>query len=134
MSLEVIGKLYKKFDTQQIKETFKKREFVIETDEQYPQLVKFELTQDKCNLMDNYSEGASIKVHFNLRGREWNDKYFTNLQAWRIEAMDGGNTSSNSGGGSDQAPWPSDESAPASGFGTDAGSSSGNNDMEDLPF
>jgi len=62
---------------------------VIETEEQYPQFVKFQLVQDKCELIDAHNEGEKIKVHFDLRGREWNEKYFTNLNAWRIEAADG---------------------------------------------
>ncbi|MEM9931531.1 MAG: DUF3127 domain-containing protein, partial [Bacteroidota bacterium] len=49
------------------------------------QYVKFQLTQDKCALLDTYEEGQEVKVHFDLRGREWNGKYFTNLNAWRIE-------------------------------------------------
>lgn len=44
------------------------------------------MTQDKCSLIDPHTEGNKIKVHFDLRGREWNEKYFTNLNAWKIEA------------------------------------------------
>lgn len=92
MSFEVIGKLYKKFDTVQIKETFKKREFVLEIEDgNYPQYIKFQLIQDKCNVLDPFSEGNEVKVHFNLKGRPYNNRqggvtYFTNLNAWRIES------------------------------------------------
>ena len=87
MSLEVTGKLYRAFDTQQVSDSFKKRELVLLTDDdgKYPQHVKFELTQDKCIDLDMFKEGQTITVSFNLRGREWNGKYFTNLQAWRIQ-------------------------------------------------
>jgi len=85
MSFEIIGKLHKKFDTENKTATFQAREFVIEVDGTYPQFVKFQLVQDRCTLIDNYNEGDSIKVHFDLRGREWQGKYFTNLNAWRIE-------------------------------------------------
>ena len=87
MSLEVTGKLYRAFDTQQVSDSFKKRELVLLTDDdgKYPQYVKFELTQDKCNDLDMFKEGQTITVSFNLRGREWQGKYFTNLQAWRIQ-------------------------------------------------
>lgn len=86
MSFEVDGKLIKKFDTESKTQTFQAREFVIEvSDGNYPQMVKFQLTQDRCALVDDYNEGEQIKVHFDLRGREWNGKYFTNLNAWRIE-------------------------------------------------
>ena len=85
MALEIEGKLFRKFDTMQIKADFSKREFVIETTEQYSQKVKFELTKDKCALLDNYNEGDNIKVHFNLRGSEWQGKFLVNLQAWKLE-------------------------------------------------
>lgn len=86
MSFEIVGKLLKKFDTENKTATFQAREFVIEVDGTYPQFVKFQLTQDRCALVDNYNEGDAIRVHFDLRGREWQGKYFTNLNAWRIEA------------------------------------------------
>ncbi|HRO08817.1 MAG TPA: DUF3127 domain-containing protein [Saprospiraceae bacterium] len=85
MAFEVEGILYKKFDTESKTETFQTREFVIKTDEQYPQFVKFQLVQDKCSAIDNYAENDRIKVSFDLRGREWQDKFFTNLQAWKID-------------------------------------------------
>ncbi len=87
MSFEVEGKLHKKFDTEQKTDTFQAREFVIEIDREsnYPQFVKFQLVQDRCALVDPFEEGQMIKVHFDLRGREWNGKYFTNLNAWRLE-------------------------------------------------
>jgi single-strand DNA-binding protein len=97
MSLEIEGILRVKFDTQKVKESFQKREFVIETAENYPQKVKFEITQDKCSLLDAYKEGDKIKVSFNLRGSEWQGKYYVNLQAWKLERTEG---STNSGGSS----------------------------------
>lgn len=86
MSFEVEGTLHKKFDTENKSGTFQAREFVIEVaDGNYPQMVKFQLVQDRCALLDTFQEGEKIKVHFDLRGREWNGKYFTNLNAWRLE-------------------------------------------------
>ncbi len=91
MAFQVDGKLHKIFDTEQKSEKFRAREFVIEVnDGKYPQMVKFQLTQDKCEAIDEHSEGQQITVHFDLRGREWNDKYFTNLNAWRIESAEAG--------------------------------------------
>jgi hypothetical protein len=43
--------------TQVISEKFSKREFVIETQDQYPQMVMFQFTQDKCNLLDGIEIG-----------------------------------------------------------------------------
>ena len=86
MALDITGRLHKVFDTEQKTESFKAREFVIETQGEYPQFVKFQLTQDRCDLIENYKEGDGLKVHFDLRGREWQGKYFTNLNAWKIES------------------------------------------------
>lgn len=103
MGYKAEGKIHKIFDAEQKSASFQAREFVIEVaDGQYPQMVKFQLVQDKCTLVDNYSEGDAVEVEFDLRGREWNGKYFTNLQAWRISrAGEGGG---DSGGGQAQAP------------------------------
>ena len=86
MSFEIEGKLYRKFPTENKTGTFQAREFVIEIESgNYPQLIKFQLVQDKCSLLDDYQEGEAIKVYFDLRGREWNEKFFTNLNAWRLD-------------------------------------------------
>ncbi len=87
MSYEVQGKVYKIFPTENKTASFQAREFVIELDGQYTQYIKFQLTQDRCGLIDSYSPGDLINVHFDLRGREWQDKFFTNLNAWRIERV-----------------------------------------------
>jgi single-strand DNA-binding protein len=89
-SFEIEGKLLRKYDTENKTSSFQAREFVIEIqDGNYPQYIKFQLTQDRCNLLDDYAEGGPIKVHFDLRGREWQGKYFTNLNAWRLEKPSG---------------------------------------------
>ena len=104
MSFEVEGKLIKKFDTENKTETFQTREFVIEiASGNYPQFIKFQLTQDRCGLIDSYSVDDMIKVYFDLRGREWNEKYFTNLNAWRVE---------NAGVQKEQVPIQSESSFP----------------------
>jgi single-strand DNA-binding protein len=62
----------------------KKKEFVVKTDETYPQMVKCELINDKINLLSSYVKGDAVDVSFNFRGREWQGKYFTNIQVWKI--------------------------------------------------
>ena len=112
MGYKAEGKIEKIFDAEQKSASFQAREFVIEVaDGQYPQMVKFQLVQDKCNLVDDYSEGDQVEVEFDLRGREWNGKYFTNLQAWRISRAGegGGQGGGQSGGASAQG---SQSSAP----------------------
>lgn len=85
-SYELTGKLKTVMQVQTFSSGFTKREFVVTTDEQYPQDVKFELIKEKTSAIDSYKEGDTIKVSFNLRGNEYNGKYFVNLQAWRVEA------------------------------------------------
>ena len=87
MSFDITGKLIAKYDTEKKTEKFSVRNFVIEINEtQYPEFVKFQMTNDRCAFIDPYNVGDTIKVHFDLRGREWQGKYFTNLNAWKIEA------------------------------------------------
>lgn len=91
MAFEISGKLIKIFPTENKSDKFQAREFVIEIqDGNYPQFVKFQLTQDRCPLVDPFQEGEEIKVWFDLRGREWQGKYFTNLNAWRVEGAQSG--------------------------------------------
>jgi single-strand DNA-binding protein len=85
MSFEIEGVLVKKYDIENKTSSFQTREFVITTEGTYPQFVKFQLTQDKCQIVDSCNEGERIKVFFDLRGREWQGKYFTNLNAWKVE-------------------------------------------------
>ncbi len=105
MAYDAQGKLHEIFDEQQVSEKFKKREFVLEIpDGAYTQFIKFQLTQDKCNLLDQYKVGDEVKVAFNLSGKPFTKNgttmYFTNLGAWRIEPASGGN---NGGGNNQQA-------------------------------
>ncbi|QCR22970.1 DUF3127 domain-containing protein [Pontibacter sp. SGAir0037] len=91
MSFDIQGKLYESFEEQQVSDKFRKREFVLEIpDGSYTQYVKFQLTQDKCSLLDQYKAGDEVKVTFNLTGKPFvkngTTMYFTNLQAWRIES------------------------------------------------
>lgn len=66
---------------------FTKREFVVTTeDDRYPQEIKFECVKDKVSLLDNVQSGHRVKVTFDLRGNEYNDRYYVNLTAWRVES------------------------------------------------
>jgi hypothetical protein len=68
---------------------FTKREFVIKStdDGEYPQDIKFELVKDKTALVDKYKLGDKVTVHFNVRGREYNGKYYVNLVAWKLDGQ-----------------------------------------------
>ena len=88
--MNVQGKLKVKGDTQKVSDKFQKRDFVVTTDFDgtYPQHISFQLTQDKCNLLDNINVDDLVSVEFNLKGREFNGtnevSYFDQLDAWRI--------------------------------------------------
>ncbi len=98
MNFEIEGSLIVKEDTVDISTSFKKREFVIEVinerNADWNDFIKFQLIQDKCSLMDPFQLGDSLKVSFNLKGRKWEKdgrvNYFTNLEAWRVEASANG--------------------------------------------
>ena len=88
--MELTGKLIFVGETQQISEKFSKRDFVVETFEQYPQQIKFELHQDKTDLINEPHLQETITVSYNLRGRSYADKngdtqYSNTLAAWKIQ-------------------------------------------------
>lgn len=100
MAYELQGKLIEITPTQQISERFKKREFVIEKEENnggqvYVDTIKFQATQDRCGLLDQMKVDEYVKVTFNIKGNKWEKNgtisYFNNLDAWRIEKLDNAN-------------------------------------------
>jgi hypothetical protein len=97
MSYQIEGRLLVKYDTQVVSDRFRKREFVLSKeevngDQVFEQTIKFQLTQDRCDLLDNFNQGDHIKINFNVRGNKWEKEgttsYFTNLEAWKVEKMD----------------------------------------------
>ncbi len=127
MAFEVEGRLHKIYDAEQKTDSFRAREFVIEIQSgQYPQMIKFQLVQDRCDLMDSFKEGGEIKVFFDLRGREWQGKYFTNLNAWKIEGV---------GDSGEQPPFEDPVfNEPLPGANTGADQETKKEDFDDLPF
>ena len=102
---EATGEIRAIMDTQQVTDSFRKREFALEIDDgRYSQTVKFQLVQDKTELLDDYEVGQQVKVHFNLRGREYTRKsdgatdYWTNLECWRLEKAEGADESADQSG------------------------------------
>lgn len=88
--MEVTGKVRLINPTQEVSEKFRKREIVVTTDEQYPQHIMIEFTQEKVDLLNAYQPGDDVRVSINLRGREWTNpqgetRYFNSIQGWRIE-------------------------------------------------
>ena len=120
-SIKVIG------EVQEISTTFKKRELVVSTDEQYPQTLSIEFIQDKTDLLNKFEIGQNVKVGINLRGREWENpqtkeiKYFNTIQGWRIELLENSNSN-------DDLP-PLDNLSPF-----EPASETNDEDLDDLPF
>ena len=120
-SIKVIG------EVQEISATFKKRELVVSTDEQYPQTLSIEFVQDKTDLLNKFELGQNVKVGINLRGREWENpqtkeiKYFNSIQGWRIELLENSNSD-------DDLP-PLDNLSPF-----EPASETNDEDLDDLPF
>ena len=127
MTFEIEGTLHKIFDIESKSSSFQTREFVITTEGTYPQYVKFQLTQDKCGVIDGCQEGEKIKVSFDLRGREWQGKYFTNLNAWKVEKLVQNNQGFQAASAAPPAP-------PVFGENTDFGGGGLPADFDDLPF
>ena len=91
--MNIKGKLVEIFDTVQITETFKKREFIIQDNKnpEYPEYIKVEFIQDKVELLNSLNVGDEINVLINIKGRKWEDKegnikYFNSIQGWKIES------------------------------------------------
>ena len=95
---EFKGVLIVKNETQQITDSFKKREFVVEQTNhgadgtEYKNPVKFQLVQDKCDKLDYVNVGDEVNIKFNLKGNKYEKNnvtsYFVNLDAWFVEKLD----------------------------------------------
>ena len=94
MNFTIKGKLTEKFDTQQVSDKFKKREFVIETVEEkgsgqrFVENIKFQLVNNNCSAIDAVSVGQEVEVQFNIKGKRFEKEgkvsYFNNLDAWKV--------------------------------------------------
>ncbi len=119
MAYTFSGTVKKIFPTQTFPSGFSKREFVVtSTEERFPQDVKFDCLKEKEALLEGVKEGDTVTVHFDIRGREYNGRYFVDLQAWKLDA---GQSSSPAKGKDDYIPEDT----------TDYGS---NDPGDDIPF
>jgi hypothetical protein len=124
--------------TTKVSDKFQKREFVLTTEANtpYPQHVQFQVTQDKCSVLDSYNVGEEVKIQFNLRGREWNGpegvKYFNTLEAWRIERAGAAASQSSSKSATQTSATAATATQPASASAPIVSSPSQSD--EDLPF
>ncbi len=103
-SYQLSGRIKTVMDQVTFPSGFTKREFVVTTEDKFPQDIKLELIKDKCALVDGYASGEEVTVSFNIRGNENNGRYYVNLQAWKIDK--GIVASSGGGGAQDDGPPP----------------------------
>lgn len=87
--MEISGKVIVIGNTETVGQNgFTKRMLVVETAEQYPQKIAIDFVKDKTSVLDNYKVNDSVNVSVNVRGSEYNGRYFVNLQGWKIEKLD----------------------------------------------
>lgn len=99
-SFEIEGKLKVVDDIQTFASGFTKREFVVEVEDgRFPQMIKFECVKDKTTLPDGFSIDDSVKVTFDIRGNEYKERYYVNLNAWKLEKAGAGGSAAPAAGG-----------------------------------
>lgn len=91
--MKVTGVVKRMTGVEEISDKFSKATLVVETEDQYPQVLAIEFVNDKIDLLAELDKGHRVEVDINLRGREWKApdgaiKYFTTLQGWRINILD----------------------------------------------
>ena len=105
MTYELTGKIKLIQDEQTFASGFTKREMVVTVDDgRYPQDINLEFVKDKISLLDGLEPGQEVTVSFDIRGREYNGRYFNNLQGWKVVAAEGDAT--------DEPPQQDDEPPP----------------------
>ncbi len=124
--MEIKGKVHEVGAVQQVTDTFKKRDLIVQYAEnpQFVEYIRFEATQDRVNIFDNLNPGEDIEVSFNLRGRPWTNRegvttYFNSLVAWRVNKM---------------ASAPNSDSAQAAGTPPPPVNLGSSDEDDDLPF
>ena len=91
--MEIQGRIKQIFSSQMLGQNgFEKRDLVIVTEEQYPQTIIIQFTQQRCDLLESLQVGQNVKVYINIRGREWTNpqgetKYFNTIEGWKIEVV-----------------------------------------------
>lgn len=128
MSLELTGTLVKFYETKSFPSGFSIQEFVVRTDERYPQEILVQAAKEKIDTLKNFKENDVVKVKFNLRGREYNGRHFVSLDMWAMDIA---------GAGSTTASNPStmgNSAAPAAAPVMNSNPADNDADGDDLPF
>ena len=90
--MQITGRLKYIGATQEVSASFKKREVVVSTNEQYVQHILIEFNQEKCDVLNSYNVGDEVEVSINIKGKEWTNpqgetKYFNSIQGWKINKV-----------------------------------------------
>ena len=93
MEYQITGRVAEVYPVNRISVRFRKREFVIEhkdssSKQVYVDYIKFQLTQDRCEIIDESWLRQDVTVTFNIRGNRWEKNgvanYITNLNALSV--------------------------------------------------
>ncbi|MCC6818626.1 MAG: DUF3127 domain-containing protein [Bacteroidia bacterium] len=85
MQYEIEGELVHVGEIEAKTDTFKIMDFVIKTEDQYPQFIKMQAVNKTCDGIKALGIGSKINCHFNLKGREYNEKYYTTISCWKYD-------------------------------------------------
>jgi len=85
---EVTGKIKIIGELQTFASGFTKVQVVVTSDEQYPSDIPIEFFKDKASLLDAFKVGDSVKIDVNIKGSEYQGKYYVGLIGWRIAKQD----------------------------------------------
>jgi hypothetical protein len=122
MALELIGKIIKKLSVQSgtsARGDWSKQEFIIETQENFPKKICMNVWgPEKVEELSKFKDGENVKVSVNIESREFNNRWYTDVRAWKIDRFDDGSNSSQ----------------PADSVSTPVDFPSGDAGEDDLPF
>jgi hypothetical protein len=86
----MVGKIKVMFEPMSFASGFTKREFVLILEDDYPQDIKFVCVKEKCAQLDSVVVGDRVKVDFRIRGKEYKERYYVDLDVFQIEKLEGG--------------------------------------------
>lgn len=84
--MNIVGKIHQIGEEQSVSDKFKKREFVINTGGQYPQYILLQLVNNNCSVIDSFNIGDSVVAFINLKGREYNGKYYNSIECYKLKS------------------------------------------------
>ncbi|MFO7936881.1 MAG: DUF3127 domain-containing protein [Kiritimatiellia bacterium] len=85
---EMVGTIKQIMDERTFPSGFSKREFVITSEDDYPQDIKFVLFKEKARMLDALRTGERVKVSFGIKGNEYKERFYVDLNAYKIEQLD----------------------------------------------